>query len=102
MRLLIPLRIEKLWYSFSINWKEDLMTEITLKTPPQVEEAQTVLTKLDTLTIGQTVHFYPPLCPLVVHALYMLLGGVDKGWRITPPKDTSYIPQTIAEIQRTR
>lgn len=94
------------------------MTE-TIITLPQVEKAREVLAKLETLTVGQVIHFDPPLDPLVVHVLYLLLKEIDKGWEITPPKDTrsfwkklfdNYpvdfggraIPQTIAQIQRIR
>jgi len=95
---------------------------MTLNTPPQVEEANAVLVKLHGLRIGESITFDPPIPPLTVHVLYMLLQEVDKGWRITPapePKRSWWksltasmnqpvtmtgrpIPQTIAEIQRTR
>jgi hypothetical protein len=95
------------------------MSEIRLNTPPQIAEAREIVEKLERLEVGDSVSFDPPIQPLVVHSLYLLLQNVDAGWKITPPKDTrsfwkrlfdNYpvdfsgraIPQTIAEIQRTR
>src|SRR5580692_6757948 len=52
------------------------MSRMTINTPPQVEEARAVLAKLETLSVGQSIQFDPPLTELVVHALYLLLRDV--------------------------
>ena len=94
---------------------------MTVNTPPQVAEAREVVAKLETLSVGDSISFDPPIPTLVVHVLYLLLGDVNKGWRITAAPETGSwwsrlksslnqpvnlggrpIPQIIAEIQRTR
>jgi len=95
---------------------------MVLNTPPQVAQAEGVVEKLETLRVGQSVVFDPPLSSLTTHVLYLLLKEIDKGWRITPWVDPALgwwkrlkenwnqpvtfggrpIPQTISEIQRTR
>ena len=84
--------------------------------------AESVLDRLLELQVGEVAYFDPPLEQPVVDSLYSLLYSVDRGWRITPsvgpklgfwaslkkamkqPVDFGgrAIPQSIAEIMRTR
>lgn len=89
---------------------------------PGAVPAVSVLESLLALNVGDVAYFDPPLEQPVVDNLYSLLNTVDRGWRIVPGPEQKLgfwaslkrsmnqpvdfggraIPQSIAEIMRTR
>lgn len=95
---------------------------MTVTRSPESDLAYAALAKLETLQVGEKVHFDPELPKPVVDILYSLLRSVDKAWTIHPPSqpkiglwkrligELNYpvdmagrrIPQTIVGIARIR